>query len=456
MVTPKNGVVALHQSVTVVGTLSSGGYMSASSVTIASTAGPYHIATWAIDNWGSQGNHASAASVVQYLTYGYGYAKALADCHAYANGCKAVTYVNPNHLYAPSGGCNWQPDGNAYAAASESWFVHQTGYTTSSNRVNGVKTFNCGTSSIWEMNPNSTGLQAWYRNYLQTNADKFDYYFIDDNSMMVVNEGWFPSGGGCSPWPALCHSTQEISDDAAEVRAHANFVNAMYHLNGSPMRFFYQGSSFNNPLDVSAFSTSNRFVGLTCEGCIANSVGSVRPNMYAKVLDSMAAVDASSGAYVLISHGSSPAGSAAQILQRLVTTGIVWLGYSEGHTIVWPDLEDNTANLAVWPEDLIYPSAPLESMVRGATDLEVASGVYRREFASCYQGGLVIGPCATIVNATSSALTIRSAWLSQSYRHAVTLSGGDVLSGGVANIAGSSFTPNSSAVEASGAVLLTP
>ena len=387
------------------------------------------------------------------MTYAYGNTKSVADCHAYANGCNAVAYIDPNHLY--DGPCGWKPDVDALAAASESWFVHEPGYSDSAHRVHGAKSFSCGTSNIWEMNPNSTGLQAWYRNYLQTNADNYDDYFIDDDSMMVVNEGWFPSGGGCSPWPALCHSTQEIATDAAEVLAHSNFVNAMSHRDGSPMRFFYQGSSFNYALDSSAFITTTSFIGLTCEGCVATDPDVVRPSQYTKVLNGMAATNASPGAYVLISHGSAPTGSVNQILQRLVTTGIVWLGYSQGHTIVWPNVEDNTTNLAVWPENLIYPSAPLQSMSVSANDLRVAAGVYRREFASCFQKSIAIGPCAAIVNANVNAVTIQSGWLSQTYRHAVTLSGGDQLSGGVANITGSSFTANITSLQGTGAILLT-
>jgi hypothetical protein len=239
------------------------------------------------------------------------------------------------------------------------------------------------------------------------------------------------------------------------VLAHANFVNAMTHSNGSPMYFFYQQASFNNALDVSAFKTTNRFVGVTCEGCISTWATPVRTNMYAPVLNEMAAVNASSGAYLLISHGNSFAGSATQILQRLVTTGIVWLGYSEGHTIVEPNLETNTKKLAIWPEDLIYPSSPLQSMNTSSNDLLVAPGVFRREFASCYQQGVLFGPCAIVVNANATTVTIQPSWLHQTYQHVMTVSGGDVLSGGVANISGATFIAGSTWVQAGGAIFLT-
>jgi len=299
-------------------------------------------------------------------------------------------------------------------------------------------------------------LQAWWRSYLQTNADQYDIYFLDADQMNVVDEGYFPygSGGGCLPWPSYCHSTQEIPNNAAEVLAHTRFVNAMSHRNGSPMMFLFQQATFNIPTDISAFAATDRFVAMSCEGCIATYATPVRPTLYAGVLNEMAAADESPGAFLLLSHGNFPSGSSMQILQRLVTTGIVWLAYSEGHTIVQPDLESNTNRLAIWPEDLIYPSSPLQTMLAGSNDLQVSSGVYRREFASCYQRGVAIGPCAAVVNANASAVYVRSGWFSQTYHHVVTLSGGDVLSGGLANIAGAAFVPNSTVLQAGGALLL--
>jgi len=375
----------------------------------------------------------------------------LSDCHSVPNGCKAVAYTDPNHVYNDGpAACVYHPDADVVAAASESWFVHNPGYTDSAHRSHGITSGGC---YEWELNPASTGVQHWFLNYLQTNMNGYDFYFIDNDYMDVVDENYFTdSGGGCMPWFRFCYSTQEIPNNSAQVNAHASFVNAMHHVNGSPMYFFYQQASFNAALDVSAFAASSHFVGLSCESCVATNATPVRPTLYAGVLNEMAAVYASGKAFLLISRGTWPAGSATQILQRLATTGVTWLGYSEGHTIVWPNLEGSTNNLAIWPEDLIYPSSPIQTMVSGATDLQVASGVYRREFRTCYQAGLAFGRCAVGVNATSGAITVQSAWLTQSYAHIITLRGGDELSGGVASVRGAIFAPHTTL--ASGAALL--
>ena len=416
--------------------------------------GLYHIATWAADSAFGQGGSVSAATVNQLVSYAIGDGKAANDCHGSFNGCKSVFYLDPNHVWNDSpSSCVSHPDADVVAAASESWFVHDTGFSDAAHRVHGKDSSGC---YIWELNPNSAGLQAWWRNYLRSNADNYDSYLIDNDIMDVTDAGFFSSagGGGCDPWPTLCTSTQEIADNTAEVAAHANFVNAMSHSDGSPMHFFFQQASFNIPLDVSAFVATNRFVGLSCEGCVSTTASPLRPNLYASVLKEMAAVNATSGAYVLISKGDSPAGSVTQISQRLVTMGIAWLGYSEGHTIVRANLESRTNNLAVWPEELIYPAAPLQSMISSPNDLQVAAGVWRREFAFCYQAGRFFGRCAAIVNSSGSTVTVSSAWLSRTYGHIITLSGGDELSGGVADVSGAAFAPNATRVGAGGVLLL--
>jgi hypothetical protein len=431
--------------------------VSATPTPTAVPTGPYHIATYALDIYGHEGGNASGASVRQLLTYAEDGAldyKALSDCHGAANGCKTVFYWDPNHvLQTNTSTCRSYPADAIMAAAKEDWFVHATGYSDSSHRVYGYNGNRC---LKFQMNPNSSGYQAWWLNFLRTKADAYDLYFTDDDYMPLSKEMYFNSGGGCQPWPSKCLSTAEIPDDTHMVLAHINLVNAMSHKNGSPMDFIYQQVSGNDPLDASAFTATSRFVGMTCEGCVSYSYHPAFTTVYARVLNEIAMVHAAGRFFLLSSQGSAPTGSATQTLQRLVTTGFIWLGYKEGFTAIWPDLETHTQNLPVWPEDLIYPSQPLQSMVTGHADLEIAYKVYRREFVKCYQKGVYFGRCASVVNGTDSAITVSSSWLQQTYHHSVSLSGGDVLSGGTANRSGASFVANSTTLQAGGAILLTP
>ena len=129
-------------------------------------------------------------------------------------------------------------------------------------------------------------------------------------------------------------------------------------------------------------------------------------------------------------------------------------------------------DLAVWPEEGIVPTEPIQSMGTpsgagcfaaegvmcssgGHNDLQVAPGVYRREFGDCYDQGSSIGPCAAIVNTTGATVTVQGGWLSQAYGHQLTLSGGDVQSGGTVKPSGAGFTPNVTQIAADSASVLT-
>ncbi len=387
---------------------------------------------------------------------GLGSPKAQIDCNAIPKVCQSVFYFDPNILY-DSAQCPFQPDASALAAASENWFVHQHGFTDSTHRVETHYSQTCNgainTIPVWAFNNSVPAVAAWYSTYLQSNADAWDIYFMDDTDATIADQFYAAGQGMCG---GLCSITQEFTTNSAISAEHTSFVGGLTHVNSQPMHILFNSLQFDGQQtanNINLLNSSSQFIGAVCENCaVAN--GLLTPAYYQRVLNSMNTVISYGGIMVLQSRGSNAAGSSAQINQRLVTTGLTWLGYSEGHIVVWPDLEDNTTNLAVWPEDLIYPASPLSSMVAGPGDLQVAPGVWRREFATCYQLGAFFGHCAAIVNSTASTITVSSTWLSQTYGHIILLSGGDVLSGGSASLNTASFSPGVSTIPASGAILL--
>ena len=149
------------------------------------------------------------------------------------------------------------------------------------------------------------------------------------------------------------------------------------------------------------------------------------------------------------------------------------LGYSPGHLVDWANLEQGSRDLAVWPEEGIYPTAPLESMAApggrgcltgsgkvcsrgGHNSIRVAAGVFRREFRNCYRRGSSFGACAAIVNTNRRPVTIRSSWLPIALHHQITFAGGDVQSGGTVELTGAPFTAGSAVLGGHDAVLLAP
>jgi hypothetical protein len=395
--------------------------------------------------------------LVSFAEGGGGSPKALTDCSAIPKMCQSVFYFDPNILY-DSALCPFVPDAHALAAASEGWFVHSLGYTDSAHRVQGTYTQTCNgstnTVNIWALNETVPGVQAWYASYLQSNADAWDIYFMDNTEATITDQFYAANHGMCNG--QLCTTTQEFQTNAAVGSEHAPFVAALIHLNGQPMRILFNGLEYDGQPtanNIYLFNTSSQLIATECEDCvIANGV--FKPANYVRVLNSMNTINAGAGFMVLSSRGSDPLGSSAQIAERLVTTAIVWLGYSEGHTVVAPNLEDNTKNLAIWPEDLIYPANPLISMSVGPSDLQVTPGVWRREFATCYQQGAYFGRCAAVVNSNASAVTVLGTWFTQSYGHVISLVGGDVLSGGSASVNSAPFVTGVTTVPAYQALLL--
>ncbi|HTV91350.1 MAG TPA: hypothetical protein VMG98_01405 [Verrucomicrobiae bacterium] len=408
-----------------------------------------HIPTWAYDEYNGQGAHASGAIVRRYLSFaegGLGNKKAVVDCPG-SGTCSSVFYFNPSLVY-DSPVCPFAAYRDFLAQASENWFVHLPGRNDTAGRVQGTYVQSCKgtrvTINVYAVNQNNPAVRAFFDNYLQRNADDFDFYFMDDTSDSLLTQMYGPGGGFCKAegGNGYCLATAELPSDADVVRAHMAFANAMNHRNGSPMYFYYNGLSFTprSPLVPPLLGNGSRYRGVICENCTVND-GMLRPAMYAKVLGAMARIDAIPGAaFVELSTGKSPDGSPDQVAQRLVTTAIAWLGYAEGHTIVWPNLEFSTQNLAVWPEDDIVPAQPLETMSSSAADIAVAPNVWRRDFAACYQNGTPIGPCAAVLNGTSDSVHLSAQWFRQPYGHVITLNGGDAPNGGTISLQGAALT----------------
>jgi hypothetical protein len=216
-------------------------------------------------------------------------------------------------------------------------------------------------------------------------------------------------------------------------------------------------------------------VGLVAEGCPEYD-GTLTP-WYPELLDDMAYVTNSTrGFTALLPYGSAGTSYAAQ--SRRVTEATVLLGYGPGRIVDWPDLETNSRDLSIWPEDGIYPVNPVQSMTNpsgpgclsggsgvacpsgGHNDLEVAPGVYRREFRDCYNQRELFGSCAAIVNDTSNTVLVQTGWLRQDYQWQITTNvpfgtTGDVQSGATINVEGVPFTPGLTTIGPSDALLLT-
>jgi hypothetical protein len=314
------------------------------------------------------------------------------------------------------------------------------------------------------INQSNPGVQSFFQSYVRTNYNADDGLMMDDQSASLSSELYYSSCG--------CSSTNEASSDAALQAAHGAMSAAMTHSSGQPFTQIDNTLPANPylPQGLGMLNTSTGVDGLLAEGEPVDD-GTLDP-YYSTLLDQIADVDNTTSSFVVpLSYGQ--AGASYQQQSRRVQEATILLGYSPGHLVDWADLEQGSGDLAVWPEEGIYPTDPVQSMsapggsgclagtgevcsTGGHNGLQVAPGVYRREFGTCDNQGVPFGACATIVNTTGSPVTVQSSWLTHSYSHQVTFSGGDVQSGGTISLTGASFTPGSTTVATHDAILVTP
>ncbi len=389
----------------------------------------------------------------QWVTYaesncGPTVTKAVSDCHA--NGvtlCTAVQYLDANWIYAQGSVPGVQ------AASSENWWQHEPGQpATAANRI-AISSYGGGNV----LNQSNPAVDAWFDNYVHSNYNAYDALMMDDSSGSLSNELW---GSGFS-------TSDELTSDTALQASHEQMAAAITHTNGTPFMQIDNALSANDNLSTPFAQLNNpsTVVGVVTEG--APMYDGTMTGYYPSELDEMAYLDHTSNDFdVLLSYDTSGSQQA-----RLVQAATILLGYSQGHTVSWSDLNTNSDDLAIWPEEGIVPTQPIQTMSAptgvdclagqgvtcsngGHNDLQVATGVYRREFTQCYDHGTKFGDCAALVNTTSSPITIAPSWLTQSYGHLITLNGGDLQAGGTVNLQGATFTPGQTTIPANDAILL--
>jgi hypothetical protein len=414
---------------------------------------PAHVETWAFDDGCNGGSGASPSLVRGWLSYGESNCgpaatKALNDCHAGGRTyCKVMQYLDTDWVYN-------QDNVPLARAAVGNWWLH----TPSSL---GIYTGLLGGGYL--VNQLNPAVQAFFRSYVQDHYDSDDGLLMDWQSPSLTQELYYSTCG--------CSTTQEIGSDQLLRSAHEQMAAALTHRNGAP---FLQANNTlpPNPYLPSGFDMLNPAVGVNgwvIEGQPVD--GGVLDANYPTLLDQMAYLDSRANAFMVLLSRSDD-GASYQVQSRRIQEATVLLGYQPGHVVDWADLERGNGRLAVWPEEGLYPTAPVQSMRTpggpgclagtgavcsrgGHNSLLVAPGVYRRVFHACYRGRRRIGPCAAIINTTGSPVVVRRKWLrGASLHHQITFAGGDVQSGGTIRVAGAPFTPGGTVVGPRDAMLL--
>lgn len=381
----------------------------------------------------------------KWLNYAEGFgttSKALTDCHTSTSNapCRAVFYFDSQYKYVHTDGTHADP---WYAVAQESWYVHSALAPYTGQRL--VMSYSGQNGAI--ANLNDPGDRAYEQSYVQK-FDMYDVAMADDQSSELKSLLYNSSNCGQTPY---CVTSQEFTTDAQVVAMRQSFLGSLKHVNGDAFSVVFNGVD-TNPSDATPpaiawqtngapLLTTPNVIGGMCEGCPV-SPGVASAYHWAPELDAFAAAAADGKAVIMLNV--MPSTDTQWIAKRTLIEGFELLGY--GGVINFCDCEYDNKNLAVFPEETLVPTLPVQTMGApvgcpntksgdpctsgGNTSILVAPGVWRREFAQCYIAQVPIGPCAAVVNSTATAVAIDPSWFTASFTHQVTIVGGDVLNGG--------------------------
>jgi hypothetical protein len=417
---------------------------------------PAHIPTWAVDDGcGGGGGGAGASLVRHWVSYAESHCgptanKAHSDCQGPRRVyCRVMQYLDPNWIY---GGDDVMP---ARAAASNWWLTEPAPRQGAS-----IFTDWLGTGHL--INQAIPAVRAFFRSYVRRNYNRDDGLLLDWQSTSLAQELYYST--------CHCRRTAQIGSDRSLRAAHTKMSAALTHRNGSrfiqadnslpPSPFLPQGMRMlNHRIGVDAFTVEGEPM----------SNGKLMA-FYSTLLDQIAYIETRTRGFV-VPMSRAPANAPYLAQTRRVQEATMLLGFRPRRLVDWANLEDGSGRLAVWPEEGIYPTSPLESMAApggrgclagtgvacsrgGHLSVQVAAGIYRREFRSCYRRRIAFGGCAAIMNTTGAYVTVRPAWLRRHYRHRITFAGGDVQSRGTVNLTRARFSVRSAVIPPHDAILL--
>lgn len=413
---------------------------------------PTHIPTWTFDDTCTAGVRAGKSLVRRWVTFaasgcGPHDHKAIRDCHSHGvTYCLDFVYLDAILVYHDMPPVD--------RVAKENWWLHQPGHHDRAHRLV-FHTAGVGLGNM--LNQSRPAVDRWFKNYVHKYDNPFNGLLLDDTAASPPDQFY---GSGFT-------SSAEIKTVRGILAEHRDMAESLTHKNGQPFLQVNNGLSVN-PYLKPAFpelNDPNAVIGLVAEDDPINDGTLV--NFYSTLLDDMSYVDSTPNNFLVLLSYDGWGGLVARRIQEAT----VLLGFEPGHIVSWAALDTHSKDLQIWPEEGIYPTEPVQTMgkpggrgcltgggrvctIGGHRSLEVAPGVYRREFRECYNQGVPFGSCAVIMNDTGRKVRVKASWLTLSYSHRITMIGREVQAGGRINVDGASFTAGKSTVGADDALLI--
>lgn len=288
------------------------------------------------------------------------------------------------------------------------------------------------------LNPGSASAQAAFHRTtteILQNSPKLDFIYADESGGTYLGSDGTEMAGWFFGFNA---AATEITTDAQFIPAEQAMLAAAARpiiINGvdpSTLLPSYNGTWIDSP----------NVAGQNFEGCYSdgNGVAGEAHNRW---------VNQSNALLMTYAHrrkGICMMFAPATPANRVYDLASWWMTYNDAYAVAAP-ISPTSDGLTVVPEYDIVPEQPRTSSTSDVAALRTAGGSYLREFAACYQAGASIGPCAAVVNPTSSAKPLPA--FAARYTSALVLDDRSSFNGGTAQWTGAipaSLAPNSALV----------
>lgn len=351
-----------------------------------------------------------------------GYTAAHADAFKRAGGAIALAYTDPTYAYdcagpvtSPAGPCTGQV---GRFISDEGAYFHDA----SGARVGRNTNSTFGYEEV--LNPANANARAAYAQAaaaVSAVSPLLDGYLADDSGSPFSTPG---GSLGSDLFGYFSTSGVEIGSDAAYVSAFSQMLAAA----GKPVMVNGGDPTTWGPAYGGTFVDLPAVMGQLFEGCFNNGGNYLYTdagNTFVREEDGLLAVIAHHKLADCLPTGDTSAA------HRLYAYAAFLLSYDPQYSVFAMETTQSDGR-ALYPETQLVPQLP--RMTAGEIgQLRTGANTYVREFGACAIGGNPIGPCAAVVNASSTAsATLPS--LATTYGSSIGLDAASLYGGGRARV----------------------
>ncbi|MDE2573116.1 MAG: hypothetical protein KGM44_11450 [bacterium] len=335
-----------------------------------------------------------------------------------AGGTYAIAYTDPNLIpfcKAPFTRANGEAPGacggpmGSQLQSDESAWLHDSG----GGRLHVISDGPRKQGSWQERtNPMSATLRSVYRSYTAGIADAGANAFLIDDADPAYDTTYFHYKFG-----TLSKELEALGGDADP-----SWLNGQAALAAAAVRpVFYNGGGAK-ALNL-AFLAKPNVAGRMIENCASY------PSYWAGNMDALLYTTETQRYAICLNYGRTGTNAPAD---RIFDLASWYLTYDPKYSVIFNDLGAFSDGTTTYPEFAVAPTQPLTTARDAAiATLRSSTGIYVREFASCYQAGTSIGPCAALVNPDSKPHPLPA--LHDRYARRLTLDARSWYSGGAAD-----------------------